>query len=89
MLYQLWIFSGLFLWYGDLWDSHIIPVTTPSSHSWCPVHHHVTSMECLVGKRLVAALCLIHVRSVSKARQSAPYGLCKGLLGAHVALLLS
>lgn len=52
MLYQVWIFSGLFLWYGDLWDSHIIPVTTSSCHSWCPVHHHVTSMECLVGKRL-------------------------------------
>lgn len=34
------------------------------------------TVERLVGERPVAALCLIHVRSVRKARQSAPYGLC-------------
>lgn len=55
---------------------HNFPVTMSSSHSWSQVQHHVTNMECLVGERLVAALCLICVRSVRKARQSAPYGLC-------------
>lgn len=55
---------------------HILPVTKPSSHFWCRAHDHMTNTECLVAERLVAALCLIHVCSVWKARQSAPYGLC-------------
>lgn len=68
---------------------HILPVTVPSSHPWCQVHHHVTNMECLVGERLVAALCLTHVRSVRKARQSAPYGLCNAASKQHKWLFCS
>lgn len=62
---------------------HMLPVTVPSFHSWCQVHHHVTNMECLVGERLVAALCLIYVPSVRKARQNALCGLCNAASKEH------